>query len=243
MHKKTLIVAGASRGIGLSIAQQLLADGHQVIACCRQPQWSEGSKVLARAGADVRALDILSDESITSFYEDLQKDYAHIDQLINCIGILHEANIQPEKQLKQIKRASLYRVFDSNAFGHILLIQALEPLLSKAANFACISISARVGSISDNQVGGWYSYRASKAALNMLLKTLSIEFERKYSGRAKILSLHPGTTDTQLSKPFQSNISWELYSPEDTAKNLLGVIASAQGTGQFLAFDGASIAY
>lgn len=243
MDKKTYMVAGASRGIGFAIATQLLDEGHTVIACCRQPQWSDGSKILSRRGADVRALDILSDESITNYCENMATDYPHIDCLINCIGVLHETNIQPEKQLKNIKRSSLQRIFDSNAFGHILLIQALEPLLSKAKEFTCVSISARVGSIADNQIGGWYSYRASKAALNMLLKTLSIEFERKYPGSSRILSLHPGTTDTQLSKPFQSNVSWKLYSPEDTAKNLLSVIASAQGTGQFLAFDGSSISF
>ena len=212
--------------------------------CIRdRPQWSDGSKKLARAGADVRALDILSDDSIYECVDRLQSDYSHIDVVINCIGILHERNIQPEKQLKQIKRASLHRVFDSNAFGHIILIQALELLLSKAETFTCISVSARVGSISDNQLGGWYSYRASKAALNMLLKTLSVEFERKYPNQSKVLALHPGTTDTQLSKPFQNNMSWKLYSPEETAKNLLDVIHNAEDTGQFLAFDHSTIPF
>ena len=77
----------------------------------------------------------------------------------------------------------------------------------------------------------------------MLLKTLSVEFERKYPGRAQVLCLHPGTTDTQLSKPFQSNVSWELYSPEETANNLLSVIANSDETGQFLAFDGTRIEF
>lgn len=243
MAKQIYLVAGASRGIGFAIAMQLLKQGHSVIACCRQPQWSDGSKKLAQAGADVRSLDTLIDESISNCANGIAGDYPHLDCLINCIGILHENNIRPEKQLKQIKRMALQQVFDSNAFGHILLIQALETLLAKSGSFSCVSISARVGSISDNQLGGWYSYRASKAALNMLLKTLSVEFERKYPGNSRVLSLHPGTTDTQLSKPFQSNVSWELYTPEDTANNLLKVIANAKQTGQFLAFDGSSIEF
>ena len=243
MNKHIYLVAGASRGIGFAIAMQLLKQGHSVIACCRHPQWSDGSKKLAQAGADVRALDILIDDSINHCANGIATDYPHLDYLINCIGILHQKNIRPEKQLKQIKRSALQQVFDSNAFGHILLIQALEPLLAKANQFSCISISARVGSISDNQLGGWYSYRASKAALNTLLKTLSVEFERKYPGNSRVLALHPGTTDTQLSKPFQSNVSWELYTPEETAKNLLKVISNAEQTGQFLAFDGTSIEF
>ena len=241
MDKPIYLVAGASRGIGFALAMQLLKQGHRVIACCRQPQWSTGSKKLAQAGADVRSLDILIDESINNCAYGIAEDYPHLDYLINCIGTLNEKNIRPEKQLKQIKRQALHQIFDSNSFGHILLIQALEPLLAKARQFNCISISARVGSISDNQVGGWYSYRASKAALNMLLKTLSIEFDRKYSGQSRVLALHPGTTDTELSKPFQNNVSWQLYSPEDTAKNLLNVITNAKQTGQFLAFDGTNI--
>lgn len=245
MTKSVYIIAGASRGIGFAIAQQLLAEGKQVIACCRQPQWSEGAKQLARQGADVRALDLLSDESIQLLGEQLATAYPHINGLINCVGLLHDNSLQPEKQIKNIKRSALHQIFDTNAFGHIMLIQALEPLLAKAPQFYCVSISARVGSISDNQLGGWYSYRASKAALNMLLKTVAIEYDRKYKQRGCILMLHPGTTDTELSKPFQKNMDWTLYSPEQTADNLLMVIRQQthENSGNFLAFDGSSIRF
>jgi NAD(P)-dependent dehydrogenase (short-subunit alcohol dehydrogenase family) len=241
--KKIYLIAGASRGIGLAIAKKLAFEGHQVIACCRHPQWAEGSKTLAHAGVDVRALDILSDDSINNLYVDLSNDYPYIDTLINCIGILHEKKIQPEKKLEQIRRSALQRVFDINSFGHILLIQALEPLLAKSSQFSCISISARVGSIADNKTGGWYSYRASKTALNMLLKTLAIEFERKYSSKPLVLSLHPGTTDTDLSKPFQKNIPWKLFSTSESAENLLRVIQRSTTSGEFMAYDGSIIPF
>lgn len=245
MSEPTYLIAGASRGIGFALAQQLLGEGMQVIACCRQPQFSEGAKQLANIGADVYALDINNDNSIQQLCAKLEERYSHIDVLINCIGILHDSHIQPEKQLRQIQRKHLSAVFETNCFGHIMLIQAMEPLLKQADQFVCASVSARVGSISDNRLGGWYSYRSSKAALNMLLKNVSIEFSRKYKDKAKVLLLHPGTTDTDLSKPFQGNMDWRLYTPLETARNLLQVMRSDSylETGGFYAFDGSAVAY
>lgn len=244
MSEKICLIAGASRGIGYAIAEQLLNDGHKVIACCRQPNMSSLDS-LRELGADIRTLDILSDQSINALSEELKAAYPHLDVIINCVGILHDTDIHPEKRASQIKRSALHRVFNTNAFGHIMLLQALEPLLKNADKFVCASISTRVGSISDNEIGGWYSYRASKAALNMLLKTLSIEFARKYKEKACVLSLHPGTTDTHLSKPFQKGINWTLYSPKDTANNLLSIIlhADASQSGEFIAFDKNLIPY
>ncbi|EKO3738305.1 SDR family NAD(P)-dependent oxidoreductase, partial [Vibrio metschnikovii] len=122
----------------------------------------------------------------------------------------------------------------------LLLAKYFSPLMktSDAAKF--VTISAKVGSISDNRLGGWYSYRASKAALNMLLKTLSIEWQRTIK-RGVVLALHPGTTDTPLSKPFQANVPADkLLTPEQAAQYLVELIiqATLQQTGQFLAYNG-----
>jgi NAD(P)-dependent dehydrogenase (short-subunit alcohol dehydrogenase family) len=115
----------------------------------------------------------------------------------------------------------MQQIFAVNAFGPVLLAQALMPWLKQRRRVVFASLSARVGSIADNRLGGWYSYRASKAAQNQLLKTLSIELARRNPG-AIVLALHPGTTDTGLSRPFQANVSQEkLFTPDFVAERLL----------------------
>ena len=130
-----------------------------------------------------------------------------------------------------------------NAFGPLLVAKHFEGLLAHKERAVFASISARVGSIGDNRLGGWYAYRGAKAAQNMFTKTLSIEWAR--SRRNVIcIALHPGTTDTDLSRPFQANVAPEkLFSSERTVRQLLAVIDGLQpeDTGRFLGWDGAEI--
>jgi len=163
--------------------------------------------------------------------------------VFNTVGVLQNETFQPEKRLSQVTQANLAASFSVNAFGAILLAQALEPLWPRDEPFHFASLSARVGSIGDNQLGGWYSYRAAKAAQNQLLHTLAIEWKRRFPLSCVSL-FHPGTTDSALSKPFQANVSPDkLFSPERAARQLLAVLDALrpEHSGQFWAWDGQAI--
>ena len=163
--------------------------------------------------------------------------------MFNCSGRLHGPGLQPEKRLQQIDRSQLEQQFGINAMAPILLAKAIEPLLQRDQPFHFASLSARVGSIGDNRTGGWYGYRAAKAAQNQLLRCLSIEWTRRWP-LATVSLLHPGTTDTDLSRPFQSFVAPEkLFSPERAARQLVKVLLqqTPEHSGAFLAWDGQSI--
>ncbi len=184
-------------------------------------------------------LDVSNDVAVAAWMEDI----GQIDWLINCVGFLHSPDKGPEKSIAQFDAEHFARSMQINCLPTLLLAKYAHRNLkqSKAPVFA--TISARVGSISDNQLGGWYSYRASKAALNMALKTLSVEYQR-IAPLIKVLALHPGTTDTALSKPFQNNVpDGKLFSPEKTASLLVAQISDAKNhqSGRFIAFDGSEI--
>jgi NAD(P)-dependent dehydrogenase (short-subunit alcohol dehydrogenase family) len=174
-------------------------------------------------------------------------EVSRLHLVVNCAGLLHdrEACIAPEKRLADVQPDALAASFAVNAAGPLLVAKHFEPLFAHGERAVFASISARVGSIGDNRLGGWYAYRGSKAAQNMFTKTLSIEWAR--SRRNVIcVALHPGTTDTELSRPFQSNVPpQKLFSTERTVTQLLAVIARLTPTdsGRFLAWDGTEIAW
>lgn len=149
-----------------------------------------------------------------------------------CNGLLHSNTITPEKRIEDIDASAFEKVMTANALTPMLWIQKLTPLISGKSSSkvqskcACklVVLSARVGSISDNRLGGWYTYRASKAALNMMLKNTAIEFARR-AKNIKIIAFHPGTTDTPLSKPFQKNVpSNKLFTSDFVADQLLSIV-------------------
>ena len=163
--------------------------------------------------------------------------------MFNCSGRLHGPGLQPEKRLQQVDRSQLEQQFGINATAPNLLAKAIEPLLQRDQPFHFASLSARVGSIGDNRTGGWYGYRAAKAAQNQLLRCLSIEWARRWP-LATVSLLHPGTTDTDLSRPFQSFVAADkLFSPERAARQLVEVLLqqTPEQSGAFLAWDGQSI--
>ncbi len=144
-----------------------------------------------------------------------------ISRIFICTGILHSASIKVEKRLEDLNSDTLIQVMQANALTPLLWIKHLTPLLKDKQPCKVVVLSARVGSISDNRFGGWYSYRASKAALNMMLKNVGIEMARTRKN-IKIIAFHPGTTDTPLSKPFQKNVpKGKLFSCDFVAKQLL----------------------
>ena len=141
-------------------------------------------------------------------------------QVIIFNGLLHYAKTMPEKKLEDIDETYFSTLLSSNALTPILCIQAILPLLNQQTPCVITALSARVGSIEDNKLGGWYSYRASKAALNMLFKTAAIELARR-AKQTRLVLFHPGTIDTELSKPFQKNIPKDkLFSPDFVAEQL-----------------------
>jgi NAD(P)-dependent dehydrogenase (short-subunit alcohol dehydrogenase family) len=164
--------------------------------------------------------------------------------VINCLGLLHDGeDFRPEKRIEDVSAENLARSFSTNAIGPALVAKHFAPLLPVRSRCVFATLSARVGSIADNRLGGWYAYRASKAAQNMITKGLSIELARKKKG-VICVALHPGTTATALSEPFIRNVPSErLFSPELAAGQLLAVIDRLRSgdNGSFLAWDGTTI--
>jgi NAD(P)-dependent dehydrogenase (short-subunit alcohol dehydrogenase family) len=190
------------------------------------------------------ALDLVSDASLEALSQELAGG-PPLRLVINTAGLLHGQGLQPEKRLAHLNRQALERSFAVNAFGPVLLAQALEPLLPRDLPCHFASLSARVGSIADNQLGGWYAYRAAKAAQNQLLRTLALEWRRRLP-LCCVSLLHPGTTATPLSAPFQAGVPAErLFSPERSARQLLSVLEGLgpEQSGGFWAWDGRPIAW
>ncbi|MDQ9093253.1 SDR family NAD(P)-dependent oxidoreductase [Pseudoalteromonas haloplanktis] len=161
-----------------------------------------------------------SRSSLQSISEHLRSHHIIPSQVIIFNGLLHYAQAMPEKKLEDIDETYFSTLQSSNALTPILCIQAILPLLDQQTPCTIAALSARVGSIDDNQLGGWYSYRASKAALNMLFKTAAIELARR-AKQTRLVLFHPGTTDTELSKPFQRNVAkGKLFPPEFVAEQL-----------------------
>jgi len=247
-HNGVRLVVGASRGIGLALVEAQLADPavRRVIATCRPTSDRSGLQRLTelhRERLHRVELDVTDDSSLSSFGQYLDGVDGGVDSTIHAAGILHEASLQPEKSLADCNAANLRRSFEVNSIGPLMVARCLLPRQGRQRPFSFAVLSAMVGSIADNRLGGWYGYRASKAALNQMIRTLAIECRVKHPG-ARILAIHPGTTDTALSRPFQRNVKPEkLYTPAQTAERILRVIRHAEvaQSGSFLNWDGKEI--
>tara|TARA_B100000459_G_scaffold105395_1_gene60868 strand:- start:29 stop:748 length:720 start_codon:yes stop_codon:yes gene_type:complete len=189
------------------------------------------------------SLDLDNDDSFVSFENQISSLNKPLRLVINTSGFLHSNLIKPEKRLSHINRSNLIKNFSINAFAPILIAKSIEKFIRPELPFSFASLSARVGSIGDNKLGGWYSYRASKAAQNQLLKTLSIEWRRKLP--LSIVSiLHPGTCDTKLSKPFQWGVPKDkLFTPFQSSEYLINILSKQKpsDSGNFLAWDSSVI--
>lgn len=229
------IVIGAKSTIGNSIIEKLAKDEtvDQVVAISRggSPQRPENE-------AKVRSISCnYSEESIKGICESLKSTEGAITQVIICNGILHTDRIFPEKRLEDISCATVSEVMHINTIIPLLWLANIGPMLKSRQTCKVAILSARVGSISDNRSGGWYAYRASKAALNMLIKTASIEFRRR-APNVKIIAFHPGTTDTKLSKPFQRSVSeGKLFTPDFVAGALLKLLKKLEPCSEEEFFD------
>jgi NAD(P)-dependent dehydrogenase (short-subunit alcohol dehydrogenase family) len=201
-------------------------------------------KPVSGSSAKVRAttIDIQNETSVEQAAASVASD-SKLDLVIVATGVLHRGTLQPEKSMSQIDADSLAEVYSTNTIGPILVAKHFLPLLAKDRRSVFAVLSARVGSISDNRLGGWISYRASKAALNMALKTLSIEHARRWP-LSIVAALHPGTVDTGLSQPFSSRVpDKQLFDADYAAGRLLSVVDQLrpEDTGGFFAWDGSPI--
>ncbi len=201
------LIVGATGGLGCAFADLLVSDP----AVASVTRWSRST------GVDLT--DPASIETAATALTTLP------DLVFIATGVLHGAALSPEKANSQLSAKALTAAFAINTIGPALVARAVLPLMPKGRKTVLAALSARVGSISDNRLGGWHSYRASKAALNQLIHTMAIEQMRRNPEQI-LLALHPGTVDSGLSKPFQKGVK-TLFTPEESARHLLRVIDQA----------------
>jgi NAD(P)-dependent dehydrogenase (short-subunit alcohol dehydrogenase family) len=222
------IVIGANGGIGGALADALEAKGAAAIRLSR--------------GSDP-PIDLDDEASIAAAAAALAGE-GPFDLILIATGLLHGAGLVPEKSVRHVDGAALDRLFRINATGPALIMRDFLPLLVRDRRGVMAALSARVGSIGDNRLGGWLGYRSAKAALNQIIRTVAIELARTHP-HALLVGLHPGTVDTQLSAPFQRNVMPDrLFSPKQSATHLLDVIEhlSPADSGQYFDWAGQKIA-
>lgn len=221
------VVIGASGGIGAALAEALREEEMLVRGFAR-----------SFTGAD--HLDLLDEASIAAAVASLA---APPTLTIVATGLLHEGERGPEKAMAGLDPAWLARQYAVNAIGPALVAKHFLPAMPRTGRTVFAVLSARVGSIGDNRLGGWYGYRAAKAALHQLVRTLAIE-ERRRNDRSIVVALHPGTVDTALSAPFQAGVrADQLFAPGRAAVQLLDVIDGLKvpDSGRIFGWDGAEI--
>jgi len=234
-------VFGASGGIGGAVLAALESNDRvgDIFAYSRSPERVEALR------ASVQSLDITDENHIARAAEEAASG-APLDLVFVATGILHRhTSVQPEKTMRDFDAEVMLEVFRINAVAPSIIAKHFLPTLRRKSKTVFAALSARVGSIGDNRLGGWASYRASKAALNMLLRTLAIEHTRR-NKTSVVVGLHPGTVDTRLSKPFQANVPDDkLFSPDRAAAQLLDVIdgLGPDDSGGLFAWDGKRIDY
>lgn len=228
------LVFGATGGVGRALVKRLGDRGYQVVALSRPPAPDQPPGHLT---ADIE------DEATLATAASVLSQGDPITRVFVATGLLHAPGLNPERSNAELDPSQLARLFAVNTIGPSLVAKHFLPLLPRHGLAVFAILSARVGSIGDNRLGGWHSYRASKAALNMLIRTMSIELKRTRPD-AVLVGLHPGTVDTKLSKPFQAHVAADrLFTPDHAAARLLAVADGLRPTdsGGVFAWDGRRI--
>ena len=226
------LVVGGSGGIGAAFASMLAADAR----FSHVTTWSRSAPDLAGHRTSTRRIDLRDEATIAAAAQKL----GEIELVLIATGLLHDDDMKPEKTWRSLEPAKMMRAFEINAVGPALIAKHVLPLLPRDRRAVFAALSARVGSIGDNRSGGWYSYRASKAALNQIIRTLSIELAVRHP-LAVCVGLHPGTVDTALSKPFQAGVTEDkLANPDIAASHLMDVISrlAPQDSGKVFDWQG-----
>lgn len=222
------VVVGGSGAIGAACAAALGRTG-------------AFASVLSLGRRGEPPLDLLREETIAAAAERIGATGLPLRLVLDCTGILHGQGMQPEKSWRSIDPAAFAAAFAVNATGPALLMKHLLPLFPRQGKAVFATLSAKVGSIGDNRTGGWYAYRASKAALNQIVRTASVELARRWP-EAVCVALHPGTVDSPLTAPF-AKTGLTVRSPAEAADRLLAVIdgLGAADSGRFLSHDGSEL--
>lgn len=241
------IILGAQGGIGEALAQLLLDQdpANRLIVTYRS------NPVLTFTGnSSVKQfkLDVTDETHWNHLVQELKMESKKFNLVLNATGLLSrkdESNtLQPERALRNLNYQQMHDIFAVNTFGVGLALKYLTPFLTRSSRSVFASFSARVGSIEDNRIGGWYSYRASKAAQNMLIKTASLELARTHKN-CVCVALHPGTVYSALSSPFTARVKHTIFSPSESAGYLLKVLSelSVEDSGKLFAWDGSCIPF
>ncbi|XP_072025772.1 C-signal-like [Amphiura filiformis] len=258
------LIQGASRGLGLQFCRHILksAPSAYVFATCRNPSSADDLHLLRDSypeRLEIVELDVTQEGQIKNAAELVkERSNGSVDLLINCAAMLHPSG-KGETSLKDVSGMGLLDTFSTNTIGPLLMAKYFAPLLAKGSGSfgqpsedqkkkhtgVLVNMSARVGSITDNVLGGWYSYRMSKSALNMATKNLSLELGR---GRSKVICVcfHPGTVNTDLSRPYHRNVPKDkLFTTEYSVECLMSIVdkLSMDDTGKYMAWDGQEIAF
>jgi len=223
------VIVGATGSIGSALLSELQSSGGfaSIVGLSRQ---------------NPPALELTDESSIRAaalhVANQLEVDNLALKLVIDATGMLHSATQQPEKSWTQLDASHMAHAFAINAIGPALLMKHFLPMLPRQGRSVFATLSAKVGSIGDNRLGGWYSYRASKAALNQLVHTAAIELKRRAPGGICV-ALHPGTVDSALSQPFAKS-GLEVRTPAGAVQRILAVIAGlrASDSGGFFSHDG-----
>jgi len=202
-------------GIGQALSHTLVSEGYQVMVVSRKPLHNT-------ATIRYEKLDTCSEKSSSQLIVLISSYQPQL--IINTIGMLHNTDCQPEKRVSQFDKECFTQSMAINFFPTVNIVKALDQALKRSDQLKFLVLSARVSSMGDNKLGGWYSYRISKAALNMFVKNTSIEWQRNFP-KCAIFGYHPGTVDTPLSQPYQSRVSpKKLFSPQDACDKLMHVL-------------------
>lgn len=245
MTENTVLVLGASGGLGQAMLKNFLADPEvdRVIAVSQQSR-----NLAPELQAEDALIWIQSDyheQAMIEVIAQLEPFKGTFSRVCVCHGILHDAHMRPEKRFEDVNADVLHKIFQANSIVPALWLKLLHRVLKGKQPCVVAVFSARVGSTTDNRLGGWYAYRASKAALNSLLQTFAVEYARR-AKNIKLIAFHPGTTDTPLSKPFQASVpEGKLFTPAFVADRLAQIMENVEPDGQlsFLDWDGKAIPF
>lgn len=240
MMRKKIAVFGGNGSIAQALIKVLSSQTDtQLVVFSR----SSSSRSKLSDHVQWQSIDYSDEQSLAKAADTCIEVSSCWSQVWVCLGCLHTTMYQPEKSMKQLTQAAFEHMFRVNSIYPAMIAKYFLPKMIKGSSEACfVALSARVGSTSDNQLGGWYAYRASKSALNMLIKTLAIE-SRRMNPNLKVLGLHPGTVASDLSAPYTKSGEKKLFSPDQAASYLIQVVkqSTTKDHGQCLAWDGSVI--
>ena len=236
------VIIGGRSAVGSQLVQALARGAEsQVWATGRSPEWVDADE--PRASVSRVRLDPACGDDWDRLTHQITDQGRPLNCVIHCAGLLHDEEVSPERTWRQLDWDAMGAVFAANTLGPAMAIKHLMPLVTRSDRALVASLSARVGSIGDNHLGGWYSYRASKAAQNMMWRCAALEARRLYR-KLVCVTLHPGTVASPLSAPFSSRVpEGKLFSPTRAADQLLHVLGGLQpaDSGGFFAWDGQRI--